>query len=428
MASHARSYRDGPWRYNGVMGNLRFSDMTKYVGFDAHHAIRLQAVADRIKPRLPEVVDRFYDALSADPVTRGIINESPERATRLRETLHQWLIELFEGPYDQAYLDRRARIGRTHVRVGLPQFYMFTSMNVVRSSLTRLIRELAGADANPTLDALNTLLDLELAIMLETYREDLMAKVRQAERERMEARLDEARHLASIGQLAATLAHEIKNPLAGISGAIQVILHTTAADDPHREVLLEILTQIDRLDMAVKDTLIYSRPKAPERRVHRIGEVIDRVLYFLREEPAFRRIRFQATGLQSEITALIDDAQFQQVVSNLLLNAAHASADGGVVKLEVSESNQHVYVEVTDFGHGMPPEVRAQAFEPFYTTKAKGTGLGLPICKHIVEAHGGTIRITSEQGRGTTLRVELPKEADGDVRAPRSAAPAGETP
>ena len=76
----------------------------------------------------------------------------------------------------------------------------------------------------------------------------------------------------------------------------------------------------------------------------------------------------------------------------------------------------------------MPPEVRAQAFEPFYTTKAKGTGLGLPICKHIVEAHGGTIRITSEQGRGTTLRVELPKEADGDVRAPRSAAPAGETP
>ncbi len=411
------------------MGKLRFNDMTQYVGFSDQHAARLQAMGERIKPRLAEVVDRFYDALADDPITRGIIAEKPGRQAALRETLHQWLIELFEGPYDQAYQDRRARIGRAHVRVGLPQFYMFTSMSVVRASLTRLIRELAGADANPTLDALNTLLDLELAIVLETYREDLMAKVRQAERDRMEARLDEARHLASIGQLAATLAHEIKNPLAGISGAIQVILHTTAANDPHREVLLEILTQIDRLDMAVKDTLVYSRPTAPVRQVHRVGEVLDRALYFLREEPAFRRIQFESTGLKGEITAPIDEAQFQQVVSNLLLNAAHASADGGVVKLGVGETNEHVYIEVTDFGHGMPPEVCAHAFEPFYTTKAKGTGLGLPICKHIVEAHGGAIRIISEQGNGTTIRVELPKDADGDVRAPETvAAPAGEMP
>jgi two-component system sensor histidine kinase AtoS len=176
------------------------------------------------------------------------------------------------------------------------------------------------------------------------------------------------------------------------------------------------MAQIDRLDAAVRDALIYSRPKPPRRRPHPIGAVLKRVLNFLGEEPAIRDIHVKCSGLDADIIADVDEAQLQQVISNLLLNAAHASPPDGVVRLELTETDQWVRITVSDDGHGMPPEVKSNAFEPFYTTKAKGTGLGLPICKHIVVAHGGTISVESRQSEGTTVLVDLPKN-DGAVSA-----------
>jgi len=406
----------------GVMAGLLFDTMAESVGFSAADARRLKAMGPVLAPRLCEVVDEFYGALGADRDARVLLEAEPDRVARLRETLHQWLVELFEGAYGQAYHDRRGRIGRAHVRAGLPQHFMITGMSIVRQGLTRLIRE-AGADDSETLDALNRLLDLELGLMLETYREDLATKIRKAERDRMQARLDEAHHMASIGQLAAALAHEIKNPLAGISGAIQVILQSTPPDHPHREVLHEVIGQVDRLDAAVKDALIYSRPKPPRRKRHNVGEVVQRVLNFLREEPAVRDVQVDCEGLTDQVVASLDEAQFQQVISNLLLNAAHASERGGRIRFVVAEAGDKVCLDVIDQGHGMPHDVLVHAFDPFYTTKAKGTGLGLPICRHIVDAHGGAIAINSRQGEGTVVHVELPRNdpaARGGGRAERT--------
>jgi signal transduction histidine kinase len=130
----------------------------------------------------------------------------------------------------------------------------------------------------------------------------------------------------------------------------------------------------------------------------------------LRQEPALQKVTVRCEGLDCETEALIDDAQIQQVITNLLLNAADACEKGGEVSVGVSSRNGLVRIEVADQGTGMSAAEAERAFEPFFTTKARGTGLGLPICKRIIEAHDGRITLESELGKGTGVLIELPGE------------------
>jgi signal transduction histidine kinase len=164
------------------------------------------------------------------------------------------------------------------------------------------------------------------------------------------------------------------------------------------------------MDATVRDLLVYARPKPPDRELKAVGAVVQRTLTLLREEPAFAHIDIEREGLDYEIEALIDESQIQQVVTNLLLNAAHACEKGGRISVRVFGENGYTRVEVADTGAGMAPSEVERAFEPFYTTKAKGTGLGLPICKRIIDAHDGRIRIRSREGRGTKVMIDLPCE------------------
>jgi signal transduction histidine kinase len=156
------------------------------------------------------------------------------------------------------------------VQVGLPQQYMFAAMQVVWEELERGIRRQGVKDAAAKLASLHKLLTLELAVMLDSYKQSYSEQIRQTEREAVQERLTEARHLAQIGHLAASLAHEIKNPLAGISGAIQVIRDSMKPNEPHRPILDEVLRQVIRLDGTVKDLLVNARPKPPRFRPCRI--------------------------------------------------------------------------------------------------------------------------------------------------------------
>jgi signal transduction histidine kinase len=174
-------------------------------------------------------------------------------------------------------------------------------------------------------------------------------------------------------------------------------------------VIDEMLAQIDRLDATVKDLLVYSRPRAPARISIDLNELIARVLNVLREEPTLRRLRVRHAR-ESELPRIqADERQLEQVIMNLLLNAADASSEGGKVTITTS-CDGCIRMEIADNGIGMTPEVLERAFEPFHTTKTKGTGLGLSICKQIVDAHGGKIRIDSKRHVGTTVVVELPVE------------------
>ncbi len=397
-----------PKRYNPGMPHELFEEMKHYVDFGPADAQALTELKPLLASHLPAVVETFYDTLSRHPRARAVFAADPGMMDRLKKSLLGWLNELFDGLYDDDYYDRRSRIGRTHVRVDLPQHYMFTAMNVIRLNLLTRIQQLNPPGAIQKLCAVHKLLDLELAIMNETYREDLVSRLQEVEQAHYQARINKSEHLAAVGELAASLAHEIKNPLAGISGAMQILGQEIDDDHPHKEIIEESLRQIDRLDAAVKDLLIYSRPKPPVLARVQLEQLLQRALVLLREEPAFRGVQVTCNTTNGETHLEIDEAQMQQVLTNLLINAAHACQNGGAIQCGVSPTKSSTRIIIEDNGIGMTRDVIARAFEPFYTTKAKGTGLGLAICKRIVELHGGTIKLDSKPGRGTRVTVELP--------------------
>ncbi len=390
-----------------TMNGVVFEEMKQYVGFGEEDAANLRALATAIEPRLPRVVDRFYQEVRRHPGARQALAESKEQGDMLQRTLLRWLRGLFCGVYDADYAHHRALIGRAHVRIGLPQHFMIVALEVVWQELEQAVRETSARQKAAKLAALHKLLTLDAALMLESYRESYTVRVRQVERDAIRARLNEAEQMAQIGHLAASLAHEIKNPLAGISGAIQVIRDSLTPDQPHWPVLGEVLRQINRLDRTVKDLLVYARPKPPQYRRCEIKRVIERVLTLLRKEPECERVRFECNGAADVPPIAADENLLEQLLMNLMLNAAQASREGGVVRLLTAPQGRGLRLIVADRGCGMTPDVARRATEPFFTTKARGTGLGLSICRKIVAAHGGTMSIRSEPGQGTEVVVEL---------------------
>lgn len=400
-----------PWRYNPGMAEALFSEMKAFVGFSEADAAALKSVKSQITPVLSDIVVGFYDQLLKNQGTRNVLLEGPGRLARLRVFLLEWLEQLFCGCYDFAYYETRARIGRTHVRVDLPQHYMFTAMSYIRLSLVRVIRGFGLENEMQVLGALHKLLDIELAIMNDTYREDYVDRIQAAERVQFEQRISESEHLATIGQLAASLAHEIKNPLAGISGAIQVLGAEMEDGHAHKEIIAEALRQIDRLDAAVRDLLLYARPQQPALQREDLGQILAHALILLRQEPAFRGLRVRCEGITMPHWVHVDGAQVKQVIVNLMINAAHACEEGGEIECRIESVSDSVRLVVEDTGCGIRPDVLTRVFEPFFTTKARGTGLGLAICRRIVEVHNGRIEIQSVPGRGTRVIVELPRAA-----------------
>ncbi|MCK4659109.1 MAG: ATP-binding protein [Phycisphaerae bacterium] len=386
-----------------------YDELKRYVGFGDDDAANLRKLGKALKPGLGRITDHFYERLIADADAAAILEESGVGKDQFKPALCRWMEHLFTGQYDDAHFERVAGIGRSHVRVHLPQQYMIIAMNVVRTELSKAVYALGLPNSAEAGLSLSKVLDLELAVMLDSYREEYSQKVRQAERQRMKQRLEEVSHLANVGELAASLAHEIKNPLAGISGAIQVIGTALDPEDPHREIISEILSQIDRLDRTVRDLLVYARPKPPSRTRKNLANVIQRTLKFLRQEPALRDLPIRCRGVERPIYAAIDESQVEQVISNLVLNASHACERGGEVSIALSADRRQVCIEVRDTGQGMTRDSLQRAFEPFFTTKAKGTGLGLAICKRIVEAHEGQMTISSTEGKGTRVCIQLPK-------------------
>ena len=393
------------------MTEWQLDALKRSVGFAPADAKRLGRLAGRLAPALPQIVERFYARVEQDEVAHKVLAGSDAAQKRLRSALLRWLQELVEGPHDLAYYRKRAGIGRAQVQVDLPEHLLVPAMSVVRTGLAERIAALNLPDAAAVSVSLGKLLDLELASMLVAYHQEAQERVRAAERELLQQRLEGSEHRANDGLLGATLAHEIKNPLAGISGAIQVIGHSLAPDNPHKEVIGEVLSEIDRLDATARDLLIYAKPKPPLRKRLQVGPLLQDTLIQFRQDPAVHGLVIRGDGLECAAAAHIDETQFRQVITNLLLNAAHACAKGGSVTFRLSTADGMVRIEVIDTGVGIPAQAVPRVFEPFYSTKAKGTGLGLSICQWIVESHGGCIALESEEGRGTKVTIELPSSA-----------------
>ncbi len=224
--------------------------------------------------------------------------------------------------------------------------------------------------------------------------------------------LERADRLASIGEMAAGIAHEIKNPLAGISAAITIIKEDLPPGDPREDILGEVLQQVQRLDKTLNDLLFFGKPSLPELACIDIHDVVEKTLKFASQHRGVasieRRIRLDAPCS----TVYADAKQMQQVFLNIFLNAFQAMAGGGTLTITSSlvtrDGQEYVRIDIADSGPGMPPQILEKIFTPFFTTKAQGTGLGLPICSKLVHLHKGEFRVTSQEGQGTVFSVELP--------------------
>ncbi len=237
-------------------------------------------------------------------------------------------------------------------------------------------------------------------------------------------RLARAERLATLGEVAASLAHEIKNPLAGITGAVQVMAEELPEADSRKEIMQEILTQVHRLDRTTQDLLAFARPGKPDVEPCDIHQVLDRVLILLAENPEAKQMRVLRAYHPALPLVQADGKQLRQVFLNLILNAVQAMPAGGQVTLQTAvrngaggdgaEPTMHapmVEVAVTDTGPGIPSSVLKDIFTPFVTTKRRGTGLGLSVSRRIVESHAGWITAESPAGQGATFRVFLPLES-----------------
>jgi two-component system sensor kinase FixL len=236
------------------------------------------------------------------------------------------------------------------------------------------------------------------------------------EQKRIEARLREQSELARIGQMAAVMAHEVRNPLAGIRGALEVVGKRLPEESRDRAVMSDVIGRLDSLNQFVHDLLLFSRPKPPKIGETALMPLFQRLVELLKSDSQFADVVIDIEG--ADIILPIDPQLIERTFHNLLANAAQALKGAGAIHVRIETRDAVCRISVSDNGPGIPPDVRDRIFEPFFTTKHRGTGLGLAIARRTVEQHGGSIAVESTPGVGTTVIVNLPLPESGLAAPP----------
>lgn len=379
--------------------------MSAYVGFDAAATESLREAHPLVAPRFGAIIDDFYATIEAHPNARAAITGGAAQIARLKQSLLRWIDELFKGPHDNEYFERRARIGRVHVQINLPQMYMFTAMDRIRLRSADALREAPGVapeKLNRMLAALHQILDIELAIMLETYRDDLLTKNRTAER------------LATIGQFAAGIGHELRNPLGVVESSAYLVtqrLEQLNVSDPRVARHMEkITTEVQRSGRTINDLLELARNKPPRRRVVDSRQFVLDAVPAAHLDPGVEVIVEVPAGLPLDA----DPDQLTRVLTNLCINASQAMNAKGHIWIDAWREGAATVLRVRDEGPGVPANLHMQVFEALFTTKAKGSGLGLALCRRIAEAHGGTVSLEPSE-QGAAFRITVPDAAHAGV-------------
>ena len=226
----------------------------------------------------------------------------------------------------------------------------------------------------------------------------------------------QAEHLATMGELAAGVAHEIRNPLAGIAGAIEIISNDFPKNHPDREILEDLRQEVRRIEKVLSDLLTYARPKAPQYGMADLKDTVAHTLQFARQQIGSKNVEF-AIQIPSPLPRFrMDPEQLHQVLLNLVLNGIQALDQEGKISIQArvlagsGAPNRPNYIEISvgDTGKGISREQMEKIFRPFYTTKRGGTGLGLSLCRRIISQHGGTLTAESEINKGSRFIIRLP--------------------
>ncbi|HEX8907981.1 MAG TPA: protoglobin domain-containing protein [Anaeromyxobacteraceae bacterium] len=377
------------------MEETLLEELKRYVGWSEVDEQALRTLHGAAAPRFPAIAETFYASILSHEGAKRSLTGGESQVGHLKITLQGWLDTLLRGPWDEAYYQSRARIGRYHVRIELPQHYMFGAMNVVRRELNAIIDD-AYLSSPPQLSAarqaVGRILDLELAIMLHTFREDLVAHAARAER------------LATFGQLVGSIGHDLRNPLGVIETSLFILRGRVGPDERVKKHLDRIGDQLGVANGIITNLLdmIRNRPLVKER------VALDQVLASAAGAVARPdAVHYQSDGLAGlEVEG--DPGQLRQVFVNLLSNAVHAASPEGEVRVQALRGDGNVAVAVEDSGPGVDPSVAARLFEPLITTKDRGIGLGLALVKRIVERHGGSVGYEARPGGGARFTVLLP--------------------
>jgi signal transduction histidine kinase len=220
--------------------------------------------------------------------------------------------------------------------------------------------------------------------------------------------MSRAEHLATLGELATGLAHEIRNPLAGIAGVIEIVGRDLPATSPARAVVKDVRLEIGRISRTLTDLLETARPRRPEVRRSNLNTTVEHAVMLARQQVLSRPIKVELEKAPDLPEVEHDSDQIHQVLLNLLLNAVQAMEGAGTVRVEIGSRDGYASVVVADTGRGISAQNLPNIFRPFYTTKGDGTGLGLSLAYRIVEDHHGRIEVSSVVGKGSRFEVLLP--------------------
>lgn len=290
------------------------------------------------------------------------------------------------------------------------------SREIAAGDLTHRVQVSDQSELGLLSTSFNTMLDRihDMNTQLEQWARMLEQKVKERTEQlaKTQAAMDRQQRLASLGQLAAGVAHEINNPLGGILTFASLVLEEVPQDSPLRPDVEEIVAQADRCRRIVQELLEFSRQREAHMAAHSINNVVSRTLALLEKQASFHDIKIIRELDPDMPVTVIDESQMQQVFMNIILNAADAMSERGTLAVTTGhdDAEKEVFIRFTDNGRGIPAEIREAIFDPFFSTKApgKGTGLGLAVAVRIVQAHGGRIELDSELGQGTIFTVVLP--------------------
>lgn len=374
----------------------RYQELQRYVGWKETDAAHIQSIAPLLEPALPALIEDFYDEIERHAATRKVITGGQQQVARLKGTLIRWLQELLSGVYDADYVNRRWRVGHRHVEIGLDQVFTNAALSRLRTGLNRILREVPqtpGLDVRTATQSLNRLLDLDLAIIEDAYQTEYAARQQRVER------------LAAIGQIAGGVAHEVRNPLNVIRTSVYYLLHARNPSDQKRmEHLTRIEKQVGIADGVITALSNFAKMPLPARVPLSVSPLVQEILDAVQLPSAIR----VETELPPTLPQVLADAgQLQIVISNLVRNACDAMAGNGTLTISGRAEGETLHLSIADTGHGIAAEDLKRIMEPFFTTKARGIGLGLAISNAILAKNEAALTVESVQGRGSTFTIRL---------------------
>lgn len=374
----------------------RYQELQAYVGWTDDDAMRVRSIFPLIQSHFGALIDDFYAEIERHPDARQVITGGAEQITRLKRSLTSWLVELFSGDYAQDYVERRWRVGYRHVEIGLDQVYTNAALSRLRQRLlVRIEQEWRGntTDLLAARISLNTLIDLDLAIIEDAYQTEYRRRQSATER------------LATIGKIAGGIAHELRNPLNVIKTSAYYLSNApSASPEKVRSHLDRIERQISVADRVITALNDFARLPTPEMNPIEIQSLLDELLE-LNRAPSGIEVDLQFGAPSFKV--LGDRTQLLIVLGNLVRNALDAMPNGGRLYVSAAYDGSHAAIRVQDTGVGIPAEYLRRIFEPLYSTKAKGMGLGLAISHEITRRHQGELMVESEIGVGSTFTVRL---------------------